>query len=303
MGRFTKKEMPMWAKTGHSKPTSRREFLAHGLIPFAASALVPGALGLLTYTPRGMAAMLDCPGSSSTMAPFITLNLSGGASLASNFLPRDAGGQLLTSYGKMGGGTSANLTTINEFGADAFVSTSPLLAGIRVNATVTTLANTAFIGVCVQSSDDSANNKFDASGMAFKAGALGALLPNLGTTSSSTGIRQMASTVSPPSPLVVGSFTDLSNSIGYTAALKAQLTQPQRVSLTKLVEGLSTSQARKLASINSTAQVQTLVECAGIKNNGLINQGAAVVDPLQNSADQGAAAAGVWGINSGTSAN
>ena len=304
MGRFTKKQMPAWAKTGHAKPVTRRDFLAHGIIPFAASALVPSALGLLTTSvPSAMAAAVNCPASSGGMASFITLNLAGGASLSSNFLPRDIGGQMLASYGKLGGGTPANLTTVNEFGVDAFVTTSPLLAGLKSVATAPTLANTAFIGVCVQSADDSSANKLDVSGMAFKAGALGSLLPNLGKSSTSTGIRQMASTVSPPPPLVVGTFTDLGNSIGYTAALRTQLNQAQRVSLTKLVEGLSTSQARKLASINSTAQVQTLVECAGIKNNGLISQGAAIVDPLANSADQGTAAAAVFGITAGTAAN
>jgi hypothetical protein len=295
-----KKEMPLWAKTGHRKPVTRREFLSHGLIPFAASAMVPGALGLLTTSvPSAMAQALSCPGDSSVMASFITLNLAGGAALSSNFLPRDAGGQLLPSYGKMGGGTAANLTTVNEFGVNAFVSTSPLLTGLKSVATAATLANTAFVGVCAQSQDDSAGNKLDASGMAYKAGALGSMLPNLGSQSSATGIRQMASTVQPPPPLVVKSFNDLANSIGYTAALKNSLSATQRSSLTKLVQNLSTSQSRKLAQIQTAAQVQTLVECAGIKNTSLISQGSGAVDPLTNNPN----VATVWQINANTAAN
>lgn len=298
MGKLKRKEMPMWAKTGHSKPVTRREFLAAGIIPFAASTLVPGALGLLTSLPAS-AAEANCAAETSAFAPLISLNLSGGASIASNFLPRDKGGQLLASYSKVGGGTSANLTPVEEFGITQFSSTSGLLAGIRQTATAATLANTACIGVCVQSRDDSADNKFDISGMAYKAGSLGSLLPNMGTRNTPTGSNNKASTVQPPAPLAVSSFNSLSNSIGYTAALASSLTVPQRASLTKLVQNLSGAQTRKLASINSAAQVQSLVECAGIKNTGLISQGASAVDPLTNAPTVAAA----WGITSGTAAN
>jgi len=298
MGRFTKKDMPMWAKTGHRKPVTRREFLSHGMIPFAASALVPGALGLLS--PDVMAAGLNCPSDAGAgIAAFITLNLSGGASLSSNFLPRDAGGQLLASYGKIGGGTNANLTTAADFGIQGFVSTSPLLAGLKTKATQPTIDGTAVVSVCVQSRDDSAENKFDASGMAYKAGVMGSKIPNLGTRSNATGLSQLASTVQPPPPLIVRSFDDLANSIGYTAALKNQLNSAQRVSLTRLVASLNSTQTNKLQNITTAEQVQTMVECAGIKNNDMIGAGSGAVDPLTNNA----AMASVWGITAGTAAN
>lgn len=307
MGKVTRKEMPLWARTGHGKPVSRRDFLAHGIIPFAASALVPGALGLLTGIPEAMADALSCPSNGGTMASFITLNLSGGAALMANFIPRDKGGQLLPSYSKMGNGTAPPIET--EFGVPAFAGRtnaadpntviSKMLLGIRSTATAATLNNTAFLGACVQSRDDSGANTFDASGMVFKAGVTGSRLPNLGTSSTITGLNQMAATVSPPPPLVVKSFTDLANSIGYTSAIKNSLSADQRVSLTKLTQNLSASQTRKLASINTLAQVKTLVDCAGIKNADLVQQGSAAVDPFVNAPTLAA----VWGINAGTAAN
>lgn len=302
MGKVTKKEMPIWAKLGHSKPVTRREFLGYGMIPFAASAMVPGALGLLTSVDAYAA---DCAAASATqLVPFITLNLSGGASLSSNYLPRTAAGALLPSYTKMGMGnnTGANaLTTTTEFGVNSFSTPNgqaigQLVAGIRANADAATLANTAFIAVCVQSQDDTSNNKFDASGLIFKGGLVGSLIPNLGRQSSATGLNQQASLITPPPPLIVRSFTDIQNSIGYTRALATSLSVAQRGKLANLVGNLSTSQARKLAAVNSMSGVQNLVECAGIKNVELA--AGAAVDPLAN-----AAISARWGINAGTAAN
>ncbi len=301
MGKVTKKEMPIWAKLGHSKPVTRREFLGYGIIPFAASALVPGALGLLS--PQAFAAECAAP-SGSELVSFVTLNLSGGAGISSNFLPRLASGDLLPSYTKMGMGnnTGANaLTTSSEFGVNSWATANgnaigQMLVGIRANADAATLANTAVVALCVQSQDDTSNNKFDATGLVFKGGLVGSMIPNLGRQSSATGLNQQASLVNPPPPLIVRSYTDIANSIGYTRALQTSLSLPQRQKLAKLVGDLSTSQARKLASVNSVAGVQNLIECAGIKNVEIA--AGAAVDPLAN-----AEVSTRWGINAATAAN
>jgi len=304
MGKLKTKEMPLWAQTGHGKPVTRRDFLACGMIPFVASALVPGALGLLG-TPFQARAEENCAtGQASSLIPFITMNLAGGASLSSNFVPRNEAGDLLPSYTKMGLGnnTGANaLTMVSEFGVESFSqisSTAGMIAGIRATADPATLANTAFIAFCVQSQDDTGNNKLDASGMVFKSGLVGSMMPNMGMQSTPTGINQKASTIAPPSPLVVRSFTDLTSSIGYTRSLASVLTTDQRERVAKLVNRLSASQTEKLNSISSVAGVQSLVNCAGIKNVDLIKGGAAAIDPLNN-----AAVAQRWAINAGTGAN
>ncbi len=301
MGKVTKKEMPMWAKLGHAKPTTRREFLGYGMIPFAASTLFPAALQML-FSPEAQAA--ECAVPSNTLSSFITVNLAGGASMSSNFLARDANGALLTSYTKMGLGNNAGANALvvdTEFGVASFptangAAISQLVAGIRANADVATLANTAFISVCVQSQDDTSANKFDASGLVYKAGLVGGLVPNLGSRQSNTGIGQLSSLITPPPPLIVRSFTDIQNSIGYTRSIQTSLSVAQRQKLANLVGNLSTSQARKLAAVNNMAGVQDLVACAGIKNVELI--AGAAIDPVAN-----AAVATRWGINAGTAAN
>lgn len=121
-------------------------------------------------------------------------------------------------------------------------------------------------------------------------------MPNLGSRQSQTGIGQMPSLFTPPPPLIVRSFTDIQNSIGYTRSVQTSLTPPQRQKLAKLVGNLSASQSRKLASVQGLGGISNLVECAGIKNVELI-QGAAI-DPTAN-----AAVSTRWNINANSQAN
>lgn len=302
MGKVTKKEMPMWAKTGHKRPVTRREFLAHGLIPFAASALVPGALGLLTAPLKAMAEGEACAAAGSGLPAFVSLHLAGGAAMTANFMPTDAGGGNLMSYSKLGLGSGGNIPArANEFGVMAFSSRSRMLAGIQDRAAAATLANTSFAAICVQSRDDSAENKFDVTGLAFKAGVVGARLPNLGTQSTPTGLTTQPALLSPPPPLVVDRFADVANSIGFTNALKNSLNQAQQSRLAKLVSNLTTSQTRRLASISTTAGVKSVIDCAGIKNVELIQQGANAVNPLTS--PQAAAISALYGITGNTPPN
>lgn len=292
MGTMRKKPMPFWAQTGHKRPVTRRDFLSAGLIPFAVSAIVPGALGLLA---GATAEAAECAAGTS-MPSFISLNLQGGAGLAANYLPRTAGGDLLSSYSRMGNGNNSGanaLSPVAEFGVTSFYSASGLLAGLRSGASATALANTAFVAMCVQSRDDNGENKFDASGIMAKMGLIGSMLPNLGTRSTASGLNMASAIVNPPSPLIVGNVDDIANSIGYTRSLKASLTVTQHTKLARLVASLSSSQAQKLNSITSTAGVKDLIDCAGIKNSSLVGQGADAITP---SVDVLAA----WGVNTGT---
>lgn len=303
MGTMKKKsDIPSWAKTGHRKPVTRREFLAHGIIPFAAYAMAPNFLGLLLGN-RAHAQALVCPSSESSAIPFISFNLAGGAAMAANFLPMNAAGGPLASYNKMGLGNN-QVPVEREFGNAPFaglvngVLLSKVLEGIRASAQASTLAKTAFLGVCTRSRDDSSENMFDISGLVTKFGTVGNKLPNMGVRSTNTGAGQRPAVVNPPPPLIVRGFRDLQNSLGYSAALGTQLSTTQKEKLANLVSNLNSEQTRKLASMSSGSQVQTLVECAGVKNVELAKEGSALIDPRANTQ-----VATVWGLNANTQQN
>ena len=294
------KSIPNWALTGHKKPVTRRDFLNYGMIPFAASAFMPNWLQLFSPERSNAQVGAGCPVPAAGMIPFIQLNLSGGAGLMANYVPMDEARNPLPSYSIMGMG-DGNVPIVREFGNVPFAGNgnSNILTGIRERASALAINRTAFIGMCVRSRDDSSENPFSMNGMAHRAGLVGSKLPHLGTEDTATGIGQMPVLYAPPSPLIVNGFRDVANSLGYTAALATGLNQAQRERLTKLVSDLNGEQSRKLASINTGAGVKTLIDCAGIKNNELIREGAGAVDPRSN-----AAVAALWGnLNAATANN
>lgn len=291
-----KNEVPLWAQTGHAKPVTRRDFLAAGIIPFAATMVAPNWLGLL-LPESAQAADMACPtGSGGSMIPFVTLNLSGGAAMGANFVPMDSGGNVLPTYDVMGLGKAPVIE--REFGNAPFAGNgvSKFLQGLRA-AAPTAVAKTAFVAIPVQSRDDSATNKFGATGMVAKAGLVGSLLPGLGTRANSvTGISQAAAVLAPPSPLTVNSFNNLTGSLGYAAAIGTALNANEKIALAKMISNLSASQSRKLASIQTESDLKTVVDCAGIKNADLLKQGTGAVDPRQDSAF-GGKLGNIWNFN------
>lgn len=290
-----KKEIPMWAKTGHAKPVSRRDFLSAGLIPFAANMFVPNWMSLILGNQAYGQDAVNCP-SPTTLIPFVTVNLSGGAAMASNFVPQNAARTPIASYSKLGLGDN-QVPLEKEFGNATFAANgvSKFLAGVRAQAATTTIANTVFIGIPCDSQNDTNSNKFDISGAITKAGLVGSNLPNMGRVNTRTGINQAAGVIAPPAPLVVNNYNSLLTSIGYSASLGTALNQNQKNSLAKLMSSLTESQSRKLASLNGGPGVQTVLECAGIKNVDVVQKGSAIVDPRQN-----ANFATVWGVNANT---
>jgi hypothetical protein len=285
----------------NAKPVTRRQLLGAGVLSFSASMTLPTLAGMLLPT-EVRAQAQECPSSSgaSDMASFVTVNLAGGAAMAANFVPQDAGGQFLPSYNKMGLG-DGNVPIDNEFGNVPFAGEgiSKFLTELRVNATPGTLANTAFVAIPVRSRDDSSMNAFDASGMVAKAGLIGTDLPNMGTRSSDTGISQMYAKVKPPTPLVVGNYNDIAGALalGVTGPMR-NWSDEQKTSLVKLVQNLSESQVNKVNQQSGGRTLASLVNCALGKNVQLSQEPPPSVDVRQE-----ASLAAVWGVDAGTNTN
>lgn len=303
---------PLWTLTGHGRPVTRREMLAAGVIPFAGSLIAPQWLSLLMSSgAQAQTQSSSCATASTarTMIPFVSVNLAGGAALASNFVPTDLAGQFLPSYDVMGLGMQANLPIVREFGNVPFAGSmqaggpliSQFLQGVR-GAGGAAVNKTAFVGVCTKSRDDTSENQSAVEGMISRTGLTGSLLPNLGSRSTRTGNNNAPAIVAPPAPLIVSNLSSLSQSLGYAAALGRTLSANQKGSLAKLINKLSSAQARKFASVRSGDEIRQVVECAGLKNVELNANGASGVDPRADAA-VGTQLNQIWGINAQTGGN
>jgi hypothetical protein len=278
----------------HEKPISRRDLLSSGLIGFSSSLVLPSFVTLLARSGSVEAQELICKTAGvSQMCPFISIKLSGGAAMSANFLPLDKEKNLLPSYSKMGMGAGATLPVSYEFANKApFYAASSLLAGIRAQASASTLANSNFVGTCVRSQDDSSGNKFDMTGLVVNSGLSGKILPNLGRATTDTGVNNSFAYVRPPAPLIVGRYEDVVGSLGVSGSL-ATLNQTQKSNLFKTIQNLSTSQAKAIQNMTGGSLLARLLGCANADNTNLISNTSSLnIDPLSNPAY-----AAVWGIN------
>lgn len=284
----------------HGKPTTRREFLAAGLIPFSTTLFMPSWLKIFAQAGVAQAQDLVCKGAAvENLCPFISIKLSGGAAMAANFLPHDQGLQLLSSYSKMGMGLGNSLPVDYEFANRApFYGSSQILAGIRARATTETLSKANFVGVCVRSQDDSAGNKFDITGLVSKSGLNGKILPNLGRANTETGVNNTYAYLRPPAPLIVGRYEDIPSALGVSGAL-ASLSSTQKTKMFQTIQQLTSSQAAAIQNMTGGSILSQLIQCANQDNTTLIaSNGNLNTDPLSN-----AQFATLWGINNNTAKN
>jgi hypothetical protein len=301
----------MWAKLGHGKPVTRRDFLSTGIIPFAAWAVAPSLATILNPLKAYGADQCAAAGAGSFI-PFITLNLSGGAGLAGQVVVKNLQGDNIKSYTKLGQGNGPGLSynISKEFGKVDFAGTaiggntqgnvSKFLTGVRdprnQNLRIAALDKSAFVWQAVASNDDTSNNPVDVTGLVLKMGLQGSKLPNLGRTDTSTGINQKPAVLPPPAPFVVGNVNDLANALGYSAALN-NLSMKQKGALARVIASLSGSQVRRIGETDNATVITNLVDCAGIKNVDLIATGGGDVNPFAVGGTVTSELARIWGVN------
>jgi len=200
----------------HSRPVTRRDLIASGLMTGPAVVAATGLLGALVNPRRAMAALATdmndlkspckiVPGAGKI--PFICFDLAGGANLnGSEILIGNKGGQLdflsTAGYGKVGlpgdmvpnapnaaSGTNNFINT--AFGA-AFHSDGAILRGMLERTSPTTQAFTNGTAIAARSENDTGNNPHNPMYGILKAGARGELLTLIGSQSSDSGGNSMA---------------------------------------------------------------------------------------------------------------
>lgn len=291
----------------HGPAVTRRDMLKAGLIQFGAAATLPSVIEWLAKA--GVAEAADCSAAAGPGMPaFVHYSGAGGFGIMSQPIigTVEDPNVLLPHYGTLGLGSGSNLVTQGlislEFKNQArFYSNSGFLAGLRTGATTADLQKTVFVAIPCQTNDDSNMNEFDPTGGILKAGRSGSSLPNLGSQQSATGGRHKPAYVNPPSPLVVGGYSDLARAIQVAGAL-GSLSLNQKTKVFKLINRLTTEQARVLAASNGGKEIADLAECATGTNLNLVGSGNAGTDPRTDGAF-GTQLSTAWGINAGTADN
>jgi hypothetical protein len=281
---------------------SRRRFLKSSATTLGGALFMPQWMKFV-LDPYSVAKAADsCSVVAPSLIPFITINLNGGAALQANYVPRLLDGNKLSAdttksgYSKMGMGKNPQLAT--EFGvADGFYNPgftytdsnsvlrrggSGILTGIRdaMNSGTTALASTevldktSFLAACVQSRDDSGENKFAIDGLLTKAGLVGSYLPNLGTQRNETGMDHKAAYLSSPAPLVVKSIDQLVKSVtldlqSQIAGILNQSTDKYRIA--SAMKKLSDSQVKKLISTPKDSEIKDLIDYLGLRSKCLVD--------------------------------
>ncbi len=289
------------------KPVTRREFLASGSIPFMAWVAAPSLLTTFGKMGLTQAQELCKVNAVAALPPVVTVNLNGGWRATGNWIALTEGRELLPSYGIQGLGSAANLVSMivkdGHFrNKPPFYSGSGFLAGIQTSAVANlasaALAKTDFIGMPLQSQNDSDTNKFDISYLLGKAGLSGKILPAMGQTDNGIGVSNASAFAMPKAPLIVNNVDNIVNALGVGDRL-AQLNNVQKTKMFKASQALSQVQARKLASMTGGSLLDRLLGQANTDNTKLIENPAGLdLDPITNPAF-----AAVWGLQANTPRN
>jgi len=220
--------------TDHSRPRTRREFVAQSFMTGAATVIGPSLLGALA--PRDARAQLAPdiqallqPCGITTGAgtiPFICFDLAGGGNIAgSNVLVGGPGGQLdflsVAGYNKLGlpGTMVPNSSAAGSF-VDAsfglrYHSDSAHLRGMKLRASAKAMAGTTGTVIPALSQNDTNTNPHNPMYAIYQYGARGALLNLIGSANSISGGNSMA----PPSMVIAAAQPSKISSPADTAGL------------------------------------------------------------------------------------
>ncbi|WP_374080342.1 hypothetical protein [Bdellovibrio bacteriovorus] len=274
---------------------SRRELLEAGVISFAARVAVPGAVtSILTMTQRAEAQVAGA------MMPFVTLSLSGGAALHGNFVVKNAGGDLLSAYTKLGLGKTG-FATERLLGAD-FAATAQMHKGIQSVASSAALSKARLVALCTNTANDTAGQAalrpfYDLSGPLEKAGLVGKILPAVHQGTNAENLKPVFG--APNSVLDIASLDSMFGALNYSSILadNGLLSKKQKDALSSFIGKMTKSQIAKLNSKDDG--LKTALEEAGIKSGEIIKAGGASgVDPRKDANVQA-----VYQIAANTAAN
>jgi len=268
------------------RPTTRREFLAQGLIAGLTYTFAPSILSLLDQRLNGeaLAQAFDCGGlpALNLKVPVIIFDLSGGANFSgSNIIVGDRGGQnaFLPPVDYETLGLPAAMTpdkpgmTNSELGL-MFHSDSGILRGIQSTASTVVRSRVDGAIFCTSSADDTGNNPHNPMYWLAKAGAGGDLGDLIGTRNTISGGNSAApkGSINPTKqPITITSPNDAVSLVN-AGRLSTLLTQDKVKRVMKATERLSGRQLERFNTLTLPEQVRQLVQCGYLSSQDIVGR-------------------------------
>jgi hypothetical protein len=270
----------------HSRPRTRREFVAQSFMTGAATVIGPSMLGMLAGT-RGahaalapdIQAMINPCGitTGAGLIPFICFDLAGGGNIAgSNVLVGGPKGQLdflsVAGYSKLGlpGTMVPNPSTTGNFIDSSFGlryhSDSAHLRGMKLRASAKAMAGTNGTIIPALSQNDTNTNPHNPMYGIYQYGARGGLLNLIGSDSSVSGGNSM----SPPTMIIASAMpTKVSSSADTTGLVSTgQLSQLlPAADVTNVLESMKRVSDAKYAQVQ--AYSDPTLNAAALGANGI----------------------------------
>ncbi len=284
----------------HSRPRTRREFVAQGFMSGAATVVGPSLLGLLADPRMARSASLLDPATLAAVAacgittgagkiPFICFDLAGGGNIAgSNVLVGGPKGQLdflsVAGYNKLGlpGAMVPNPSTTGNF-IDAtfglrYHSDSAHLRGMKARVkTATALTNTTGTIIPALSQNDTNVNPHNPMYGIYQFGARGGLLNLIGSDSSMSGGNSMAPMsmmIPSAAPVRVSSSSDSKGlvSTGQLTTLLPPLpngTNPDVVNVMESMKRISDSKYTQVQAYDTSTTAGAALNAAALGPTGV----------------------------------
>ncbi len=262
-------------KSGHARPSTRREFLNRGLIAGVGTVFLPSIATVLSQSAQAQDACVidNNPALGAGKVPFLGIDQGGGANLAgSNFMVGGMGGQedFLDpgGYAKLGLPEAIlpqNVGVNRDFGV-AMHPDSALLRGMLSKTTAATRANTNGCVIPARSENDTNNNPHNPIYGIARAGADGEFVATVGSRNSESGGRSRA-----PDSMILPEFrpTKVSNPNEATGLVGGG--GGDGFPNDRVAEAAAILSALKLAQINEQQATEALLQCGYDKTAATYN--------------------------------
>ncbi|MGD8324358.1 MAG: general secretion pathway protein GspF [Gammaproteobacteria bacterium] len=263
-------------RSGHARPTTRREFLGRGLISGVSTVFLPSLAGMLA---REAYAQTGCvidnnPLLGAGKIPFIGIDQGGGANIAgSNVIVGGAGGQedfiSAAGYARLG---LPNAIIPQSVGVDrsfgiAMHPNSALLRGMLDKTSPATRANVNGTVIPARSENDTDNNPHNPIYGIARAGANGEFAATIGTRNSESGGRSEAPDSMIDASLRPTRVSNRSEAIGLGGGGGTVEGFPNG----RVAEASAIISALKLGQITEEQATKDLVQCGFDKTTATFN--------------------------------